>query len=752
MRYIFTIIGSVVITVIFVSFFLSLKQVNEERATLTTNLEQRASLLSDSLKESVEPSYTNSSSASLHTSLQKIVDRFANRERLAGIALYDNKGALLATSVGLPKTIIENTKSVSDAMDSNKSKSDFVDADGESRYVFVDPLHNNNDNVSIVGALLVVQNAGYINTSIGEIWKGNLLRLFVQIIIFSITIFIILRFFVFRQVVRLVESIKKVRMGGSSATLKEEDKYSFFTPLAKEITNITKSLSQARSSASEEARMRLEKLDTPWTAERLKEFIKAYLKDKKIFVVSNQEPYIHQKIKNEIVVSTVPSGLNTAVNSVMEACGGVWIAHGDGDADKEMSDGNGKLQVPPNDPRYTLKRIWLSDKEFGGHYRFSVEAMYPLCLMTYTRPVFRKENWIMYKHVNRKFAQALLRELKDVEQPIVLIQDYHFALLPQMIKEGRPDAQVGIFWHVPWPSPEAFSVCPWRKEILKGMLGADIVGFNTQQFCNNFISTAEKEVESLTDLETFSITREDHTTHIKSFPISIVFSDGKENKVEQSEFNNLGLNILKKLGIKTKYFGIGVDRLDYAKGIPERFIGIEHFFDAHPEYKGELTFLQIASPHREHFKDYQQQYQDLITKEADRVNKKFETKKWKPIVLETTQYSQLELKALFKMAHFCLITSLHDSMNLVAKEYVAMRNDLLGVLILSQFAGASRHLKDALIVNPHNTEEIGVAIYKALTMPTHEQNRRMNIMRTSVKDYNVYRWAAEFIKAVTSLS
>src|SRR3989344_3852624 len=291
MRYIFTIICSVVITVIFVSFFLSLKQVNEERATLTTNLEQRASLLSDSLKESVEPSYTNSSSASLHTSLQKIVDRFANRERLAGIALYDNKGALLATSVGLPKTIIENTKSVSDAMDSNKSKSDFVDADGESRYVFVDPLHNNNDNVSIVGALLVVQNVGYINTSIGEIWKGNLLRLFVQIIIFSITIFIILRFFVFRQVVRLVESIKKVRMGGSSATLKEEDKYAFFTPLAKEITNITKSLSQARSSASEEARMRLEKLDTPWTAERLKEFIKAYLKDKKIFVVSNQEPY-----------------------------------------------------------------------------------------------------------------------------------------------------------------------------------------------------------------------------------------------------------------------------------------------------------------------------------------------------------------------------------------------------------------------------------------------------------------------------
>jgi len=597
-----------------------------------------------------------------------------------------------------------------------------------------------------------VQNAGYINTSINQIWKSNLIRLFVQVIIFSITIFIILRFFVFRQVVRLVDSIKKIRMGGKNEIFKDTAKYSFFKPLAKEITHMTNSLLQARSSASEEARMRLEKLDTPWTAERLKEFIKAYLKDRKIFIVSNQEPYIHQKNKNEIVCSIVPSGLNTAVNSVMEACGGVWIAHGSGDADKETSDENGKLQVPPNDPHYTLKRIWLSEKEFNGHYRFSVEAMYPLCLMTYTRPVFRKENWMMYKHVNKKFAQALLAELKDVEQPIVLIQDYHFALLPQMIKESRPDAEVGIFWHVPWPSPEAFSVCPWRKEILQGMLGADIVGFNTQQFCNNFISTAGKEVESLTDLETFSITREDHTTHIRSFPISIAFSNGKETQAEQIEFNNLGQSILKKLGIQTKYLGIGVDRLDYAKGIPERFMGIEHFFNIHPEYKGQLTFLQIASPHREHFKEVQQQYQDLITKEAERVNQKFETKEWKPIVLETTQYGQRELLSLFKVANFCLITSLHDSMNLVAKEYVAGRNDSLGVLILSQFAGASRNLKEALIINPHNTEEIGTAVFTALTMPASEQYRRMNIMRTIIKDYNVYRWAAEFIKSVTSLN
>src|SRR3990167_1281244 len=298
MKYIFAIIGSVVITVSLVALGFNIRQVDKERATLTTNLEQRASLLADSLKESVEPYYANSSQSSFQTSLQKVVDKFANRERLAGIALYDNKGVLVATSSGLPKIIIENTEVVSSAMDSDTKKSDFFDDEEEKRYVYVDPLHNEE---SIVGALMVVQNAGYIDDRIYEIWKGNLLRLFIQIIIFSITIFIILRFFVFRQVVRLVESVKKIRMGEGKESFKDESKYSFFIPLAKEITHITKSLSQARLSAREEARMRLEKLDTPWTAERLSEFTKAHLKDRPVFMVSNREPYEHYNSKGEVL-------------------------------------------------------------------------------------------------------------------------------------------------------------------------------------------------------------------------------------------------------------------------------------------------------------------------------------------------------------------------------------------------------------------------------------------------------------------
>ncbi|MBP6060525.1 MAG: trehalose-6-phosphate synthase [Candidatus Pacebacteria bacterium] len=747
MRYIFAIIGSVVMAVSLVALVFNIRQIDQERITLTTNLEQRASLLADSLKESVEPYYANSSQSSFQASLQKVVDKFANRERLAGIALYDNKGMLLATSSGLPKTIIENTKIVTDAMDSNTSNNDFFDADGENRYVHVDPLHNDE---SIVGALMVVQNAGYINTRIREIWGGNLLRLCIQIIIFSITIFIILRFFVFRQVIRLVESVKKIRMGEGKESFKDEDKYSFFTPLAKEITNITKSLSQARLSAREEARMRLEKLDSPWTAVRLSEFIKGTLKDRPIFVVSNREPYEHYTDSTGKVSYRVPAGgIVTAIEPVMVACKGTWIAWGSGDADKTVVDKDNKIKVPPHEPAYTLKRVWLTDEEVAGYYNgFSNEAMYPLCLMAHTRPLFRKEDWEEYKKVNRIFAKNVLAEIKDVQNPLVLIQDYHLALLPQIIKENRPDAQIGIFWHVPWPSPEAFSVCPWRKEILQGMLGADIVGFHIQQFCNNFINTVGKEMESRCDFEQFSVTFQNHTSHIKSFPIGVAFTGGNS---ETKNDPSAGQKLLEKLGIYTKYVGLGVDRLDYTKGLLERFKALEFFFDTYQSYRGNFTFLQIASPSRGGVPKYQQFNIDM-TKEVERINTKFKTKNWQPIVLLKEHHSHEELDPLFKIANVCMVTSLHDGMNLVSKEYIATRDNEDGVLILSQFAGAVRDLGGSLVINPYSAEETSEAINTALNMPLPEQQRRMKKMRESIKNYNIYRWSAEFIKAVTSLS
>jgi len=490
----------------------------------------------------------------------------------------------------------------------------------------------------------------------------------------------------------------------------------------------------------------LEKTDAPWTKELLKEFVEANLKNRTIFMVSNREPFSHEKIRNEINYKVPASGMVTAIEPLMEACGGIWLAHGSGNADKATVDIHDKISLPPDNPKYTLKRIWLTEKNQKGYYvGFCNEALWPLCHMVHTRPIFRKEDWEEYRTVNNKFAQSLLDEIKDVQQPLVFIQDFHFAILPRMIKKIRPDAQIVLFWHIPWPSAESFSICPWRKEILEGMLGADVVGFHTQLYGNNFIDTVSKEMESLIDYEQFIVTRNNHPTHIKSFPISIPFTNDAQ-KINK----DAGRKILDNLNIKTKYLGLGIDRLDYTKGILERFKGLEFFFDTYPEYKNQLTFLQIAPTSREGVEKYRQFNED-VTREADRINQKFKNSDWQPIILSKKYYTHDEIYPLYQLADLCLVTSLHDGMNLVAKEFVVARDDEAGVLILSQFAGASRDLKDSLIVNPYSAEETAAAIYRALSMPKSEQHKRMRKMRDAVKNYNIYRWSAELIKSVLGL-
>ncbi len=714
-------------------------EASKEELRLSADLQYRTRLLADSLIESVEPSFINNST----TTLERLIDRFTDRERVVGLAVFDNKAALVVGSEGLQDEVTRELDVVQTALDSDTPTGEFLTIATSSLYVLAQPLHQGQ---TIVGAFVAIQDASYINAQTIVIWRTNILRLLVQIIVFAAAVIALLWFVIFRPLRRMTETVKTARAGRAVSLPHPSSPGTFFAPLASEISKMTTSLVHARSAASEEARLRLEKLDTPWTAERLKEFTKAYLKDRPIFVVSNREPYIHTKTKNVIRYSVPPSGVITALSATLEACGGVWLAHGSGNADKETADSEGKLEVPPDDPKYTLKRIWLTAKEIAGYYvGFANEALWPLSIMAHTRPVFNKEHWLDYRRVNGKFAHALLNEIKEISQPIILVQDYHFALLPQMIKNSRPDAQVGFFWHIPWPSAEAFSVCPWRKELLEGMLGADVVGFNTQQFCNNFIDTVGREMESQIDYERFTITREGHQSSIKAFPISVAFS----NMAPEGEREVTPSAIFGELGIKTEFVGLGVDRLDYAKGILERFKGIEFFLADNPTYHGRFTFLQIAAPSRESIPRYREHAAAVIA-EAERVNKLFGTKTWQPIVFEHRTYSHEELQPLYKSADFCLITSLHDGMNLVAKEFVAARSDNGGVLILSQFAGAARDMGSALIINPYSAEETANAITKALTMPGAEQKKRMKRLRGSVRDYNIYRWAAEFIKAVAS--
>jgi len=719
----------------------TVNQVAEEEQRLKSDLQYRSTLLAESLKETVEPNFINKS----ENYLQDVVVKFTDKERLAGLGIYDNKNQIIAASSTIPGATSSATQIVANAMDEDKVYGDFANLDDQRKMYFLAiPLH---EDKSVVGALLIAQNAEYIDNRLNEIWKNNLFRMLIQASLLSFAMLLLIRWIIYEPIRGLVQTLKFARMGGGERNPKGLANSFFFKPLVKEISNIKNSLLEARLSASEEARMRLEKFDSPWTAQRLKEFIKDILKGRNIFMVSNREPYIHTKNRGNVEYYFPASGMVTAIEPIMQACGGLWIAHGSGDADRLVVDKNDKIKVPPDEASYTLRRIWLSEKEEAGYYYgFSNEGLWPLCHIAHNRPIFRKEDWEQYKRVNQKFADTILAEIKDQDRPIILIQDFHLALVPRIVKLQRPDAVIGIFWHIPWPNTESFSICPWKKQILDGMLGADLLGFHTQLHCNNFIETIGRELESLIDFEQFSITRNSHISYVKPFPISISFPNGFEKTIDQDEKEKL----MKSLGIKTKYIGLGIDRLDYTKGILERLKAIEIFLNEYPSYLSNFTFIQIAAPSRSKIKKYKD-FASEVEKETNRINSLFKIKDWKPILLLNKHHNFTEIKKFYRSADFCLVTSLHDGMNLVAKEFVASRFDEKGVLILSQYTGASRELKEALIVNPYDGEQTASAIKKALEMKPFDQTKRMRDMREIVKNYNVYRWSAEIFKIMLSL-
>ncbi|QQG41035.1 MAG: trehalose-6-phosphate synthase [Candidatus Levyibacteriota bacterium] len=729
-----------IVGLVVISF--SIKQVDQEEKRLSIDLQHRSTLLAESLRETVEPNFINKSDEYLQT----VVEKFANKERLVGLSIFDNKGKIIAVSSSLSKETLEPQQIVSDAMDGDKANGDFVTLNDSNIYIFAVPLH---DKTSVVGALMVAQNAGYIDTRIQEIWRNSLMRLSIQVFLLSIAAILFLRWVIHKPIQNIVESLKSTRIGDKSKQIPNNP---FFQPLVREISNINRSLMEARFAVSEEAKLGLDKVNAPWTAERLKEFIKNVLKDQAILVVSNREPYIHTKNGGDISYFFPTSGVVTAIEPVMQACGGTWIAHGSGNADKLVVDNHDRVKVPPHEPKYTLRRVWLSEEEEKGYYYgFSNEGLWPLCHIAHTRPIFRKEDWLEYKSANEKFAKAVLQEIKNIKNPMLLIQDFHLALLPTLIKKQRPDAKIGIFWHVPWPNSESFRICPFRKELLNGILGADLVGFQTQLYCNNFIDTVGGELESLIDLEQFAVTRNGHTSYIKPFPISIAFYNGYLSEPNDKSGELDSNNILKTFDIKTKYIGLGVDRLDYTKGIIERFKAIAFFLNKYPSYKEHFTFIQVSPPSRSKIKRYQDFENDVKT-EVEKINAMFQTKGWKPIIFLKKRYTHKEINEFYKIANICLVTSLHDGMNLVSKEFVASRSDEKGVLILSQFAGASRELKDALIINPYNIEQVADAIQLGLEMKESEQTIRMIKMREVVKIHNIYRWSAEFLKTLSSLA
>jgi trehalose 6-phosphate synthase len=406
------------------------------------------------------------------------------------------------------------------------------------------------------------------------------------------------------------------------------------------------------------------------------------------------------------------------------------------------------VQVPPDEPKYTLKRLWLTkEEEDHYYYGFSNEGLWPLCHIAHTRPIFRKEDWFYYKKVNENFAKSILEEIANEVQPFILIQDYHFALLPEMIKKEKPNAKVAIFWHIPWPNPESFGICPWQREILQGMLGADLIGFHTQYHCNHFLETVNNALESRVKWDNFSVKMGDQTTFVKPFPISIDFTlKDFENNLPKLKPNQL-LNVH---GIVAQYIGVGIDRIDYTKGIVEKFFAIERFLEKNPSNIGKFTFVQIGAPSRTLLKSYSDMV-NSVENEANRINLRFKSKNWKAILLLKRHHSHEEITPFYISADFCMVTSLHDGMNLVAKEFVASRNQNDGALILSRFAGASQELQGAIVVNPYDIEKSADAIKLALEMSLEEQQLRMKQMRQVIVRHNIYSWAASLLRTLVTI-
>jgi alpha,alpha-trehalose-phosphate synthase [UDP-forming] len=736
------IILSIVIVISILVLLFTFVQVRQEKGRLTADLQRRASLLGESLKETVELLLEKGHPERL----QKIVEKFGNRERLTGLAIYDVKDKLIAATPLLSSHLSETPTFVTKSMNSDQEGGYFSKIKGKEMYLYVLPLHREE---GVAGALVIIYDSSYIQDRLLLIWKNNFIRFLVTALVISLVTLLLIRWSMAGPIARMAEWMKHLQTGKSKEPFRLPSG-GVFAPLTREVTQMARSISAAREAAEEEARLR-HTAESTWTPARLKEQVCTLLQDRPLFVISNREPYIHEKRGSKIECLVPASGLVTALEPVLKACGGTWIAHGSGDADREVVDAQSKIRIPPEEPLYVLKRVWLTkEEEKGYYYGFSNEGFWPLCHVAHTRPAFRAEDWEYYQTVNKKFAKATLEELEKTVEPLILIQDYHFALLPRLVKEERPDARVALFWHIPWPNPEAFSICPWQRELLHGMLGADLIGFHIQFHCNNFLDTVDRTLESRIDWEHFAVERGGQTTLIKPFPISIAFPGQSQTLKANHTAKPNKESLLKDLGVKAKHFGVGVDRIDYTKGILERFKAIERFLDKYPAFQGEFTFVELGAPSRTHIKEYHD-LMAAVEMEVDRINWRFKTKEWQPIVFLKKHHSHEEIKPFYETADLCLVTSLHDGMNLVAKEYVGARDDESGVLILSQFTGASRELRDALVVNPYDIEEMAEAIHTALEMSLSDQKARIRNMRETLKNRNIYYWAANLITALSQV-
>lgn len=719
-----------------VTGFMVWQLIERERQSGMEDLTRRSSLLAHRLAPSAAEAMGLRESEMAAT----LGPRLEGHRRLIGLAMYGDKGQLVAAGRGVADFSDALNPVVAKALASGTEVVELISSDEFALHILVKPVQS--PGMGRRGVLAVVHDASYLYDRATR----GLLRAFFWVLLVTLGLLVgtvFLTWVVYEgPLFKLAHWMKGLRMGDVSEAPPPRIPVGM---LLEESEHLAASFRAARSSrwARSNETVRYDKV---WTRERLAAHATSCLAGDPLIIVSNREPYMHAVKNGETQLIVPASGLVTALDPVLQACGGIWVAHGAGEADRRTCDSRGRLTVPPGDTRYTLKRVWISrEEEAGYYYGFSNEGLWPLCHLTHERPVFRASDWDYYVKVNRHFAGAVLEELGP-GSALVWVHDYHLALLPQMLKTARPDVKVGLFWHIPWPHAEALRICPWGPDIVRGMLGAGLIGFHLQQYCNNFLDTVDRMVEARLNWDQFAVDLERHRTLVRPFPISV--QSWSERNVASGESLAGQVQELKdRYKLNGLQIVVGVERIDYTKGLPERFNAVARLLEKYPEHRKRFSLVQLGAPSRTHIR----RYRDLVTELeslAERINWRFQEDGWKPIHFLVAHHDPPMVHAFLSMASLCIVSSLHDGMNLVAKEYVSAQSVGDGVLILSEFAGAARELSDAVIINPYDGEAFADAIHAALMMPPDERRQRMARLRQTVEENNVYRWAANFLAEV----
>jgi trehalose 6-phosphate synthase len=681
------------------------------------DVELRARLLYRSIHSQVAEGIASSP----NLALVPLFDQIAEDERVLALGFCPTLGGMLFATKEMPKNVSCNAL----PLHKGDSFTTIVD-DGRPVRVAAFPMTAGR----ISGHLLILQGLNYISQREREVRLYATLGVLAVATGFGLlTIAVVLA--LTRRWVRSMRSvIDDARRGGQRQT---GDHGEF--PVSREIGALLAEFRVERKFA--------QGIHVEWSPKTLHQLLDEELPQSQILVVSNREPYIHNRVDDKVALQIPASGLVAALEPVMRACGGVWIAHGSGSADRETVDKRDHIRVPPGDDGYTLRRVWLSEEEQDGYYYgFANEGLWPLCHIAFVQPTFRESDWAFYKAVNQRFADAVVEEAVS-DDPIVLVQDYHFALLPRLIRQQLPKATIIAFWHIPWPNAETFSICPWREEIADGLLGATILGFHTQFHCNNFLEATDRFIESRIDRENNAVTYRGHETLVRPYPISIEWPPAA--LAGQAPVAECRAAVKRQFGLPDDVrIAVGVERFDYTKGILERLRAVDDMLARRPEWRGKFVLLQIAAPTRGKLDAYRSLREEAVEL-AEAINAKYADAGCQPVRLLVQHYDQSRVFELFRAADIGVVSSLHDGMNLVAKEFVAARDDEAGVLILSSFAGASWELSEALIVNPYDTHGVANGIDAALRMSPSEQRERMRLMRDLVRQRNVYRWAAQML-------